>query len=154
MRPGVRGYAVVALRRPKNISNVGSVLRAAGCYGVSMVVLESQRVRSAADTQKAWRHIPTMLVDDVFDARPLQAEAVAVDLVDGARSLVDFIHPERAFYIFGPEDGTLDEETLSRCQKRVMVPTNFCMNLAAAVNVVLYDRLAKQKLRMPNRSSK
>jgi tRNA(Leu) C34 or U34 (ribose-2'-O)-methylase TrmL len=28
-----------------------------------------------------------------------------------------------------------------------MIPTRLCMNLAATVNVVLYDRLAKQLMR-------
>lgn len=41
------------------------------------------------------------------------------------------------------EDGTLREKILSRCRDRVMIPTNGCMNLAATVNVVLYDRTAK-----------
>jgi tRNA(Leu) C34 or U34 (ribose-2'-O)-methylase TrmL len=54
------------------------------------------------------------------------------------------MHPERAFYVFGPEDGTLGTRHLSKCVRKIMVPTKFCMNLAATVNVVLYDRLAKQ----------
>lgn len=37
----------------------------------------------------------------------------------------------------------LARRVLDRCTHRVMVPTAFCMNLAATVNVVLYDRLAK-----------
>ena len=143
-RTSQRGYSSVALRSPKNTNNVGSVLRAAGCYGVDLVVVESQRVHSLTDAQKAWRHIPTICVEDVFEARPFGSQAVAIDLVEGAVSLVDFVHPERAFYVFGPEEGTLGGLTLAQCQHRVMVPTAFCMNLAAAVNVVLYDRLAKQ----------
>ena len=59
------------------------------------------------------------------------------------RNLKDFRHPERAFYVFGPEDGSLTEKTLSICQDVVYVPTKASMNLAATVNVVLYDRLSK-----------
>ena len=139
-----RGFSCVALRSPKNPVNVGFALRAAMVYGASLVVAESKRVKAGSDVYKAWRHIPTICVDNVFDARPFQCEAVAVDLVESATSLVDFVHPERAFYIFGPEDGTLGESILSKCQHKVMVPTNGCMNLAASINVVLYDRLAKQ----------
>ena len=32
---------------------------------------------------------------------------------------------------------------LSWCRDVVYIPTNGCMNLAACVNVVLYDRLSK-----------
>ena len=45
---------------------------------------------------------------------------------------------------FGPEDGTLGPEILAWCRDVVYVPTRYCMNLAATVNVVLYDRAAKQ----------
>ena len=54
------------------------------------------------------------------------------------------MHPARAFYIFGPEDGTLDPARFKAVQEVIYVPTHGCMNLAASVNVILYDRLAKQ----------
>lgn len=74
---------------------------------------------------------------------PFDAVPVAVDLVEGAVELPAFQHPTRAFYVFGPEDGTLGAATLHWCAHRVMVPTRGCMNLAATVNVILYDRMAK-----------
>jgi tRNA(Leu) C34 or U34 (ribose-2'-O)-methylase TrmL len=83
-------------------------------------------------------------VADLFDAIPHDCVPVAVDLIEGARDLTHYTHPERAFYIFGPEDGTLGKAITDRCHDKVFVPTAFCMNLAAAVNVVLYDRAAKQ----------
>lgn len=144
-----RGFASVALFNPKSRENVGSVLRAAGCYDVSMVVISGMRPehfmgRINTDTQKAYRHIPTLRVADVFEAVPFDCVPVAVELLPHAKSLVNFVHPERAYYIFGPEDGTLGSAVTDRCKYAVQVPTKFCMNLAATVNVVLYDRLAKQ----------
>ena len=56
---------------------------------------------------------------------------------------MDFIHPEQAYYIFGPEDGSLKSEILDRCDHVVYIPTIGCMNLAATVHVVLYDRMSK-----------
>ncbi len=100
--------------------------------------------RIATDTQKAYRSLPVLRVPDVFDALPYDCVPVAVELLEESRSLVDFTHPERAFYIFGPEDATLGRAITERCKFCVQVPTRFCMNLAAAANVVLYDRLAKQ----------
>ena len=61
-----------------------------------------------------------------------------------ATPLPQYKHPDRAFYIFGPEDGTLGQSVTGWCRDIIYVPTIFCMNLAAAVNVVLYDRMAKR----------
>lgn len=143
--PAGRGHAAIGLIQPKTVANVGAVLRAAHVYGASMVAVQGERcpMKSAQDTTKAWRHMPVLRGDDLFDLIPYGAQPVAVDLVDGAHSLPDFVHPQSAFYIFGPEDGTLSASILERCHYRVMIPTRFCMNLAATVNVVLYDRLAK-----------
>lgn len=140
-----RGYASIGLVRPKDTKNVGAVLRAAFCYGAAMVAIQGDRtpVKSSQDTPQAWRHIPVLRGDDLRALIPYDAVPVAVDLVDDAIQLPAFQHPQRAFYVFGPEDGTLGTETLSWCRHRVMVPTRFCMNLAATVNVILYDRLAK-----------
>ena len=145
-----RGYVAIALWNPKTPANVGGVLRAAGCYGADLVVIGGKRRiptlrHLATDVGDAWKHIPTLQPEDPFDAMPLGAIPVAVDLVEGAIPLPRFVHPERAFYVFGPEDGTLQATITKRCKYKVMVPTAFCMNLAACVNVILYDRLAKME---------
>ena len=142
-----RGYAVIALDNIKNPINLGSAMRAAQCYQASLILIGGPRMQRigkiATDTTKAYRHIPTMMVDDVMEHIPHDCVPVAVDLVEGARSLVNYCHPGRAFYVFGAEDSTLGKRVLERCRDRVMVPTVGCMNLAASVNVILYDRLAK-----------
>lgn len=142
-----RGYSVIALDNPKCLANLGGAMRAAGCYGASLILVGGGRIerlgRLATDTMKAYRHIPTMMVDDVMNHIPHDCVPIAVDLVEGARQLPGYTHPERAFYIFGPEDGTLGKRVIDRCRDKIMVPTFGCMNLAASVNVILYDRLAK-----------
>lgn len=89
-----------------------------------------------------YRHIPLLTVSNLREAIPFDCVPVAVDLLEGATSLPDYEHPRSAFYIFGPEDGTLGRETLEWCRDRVVIPAG-CLNLAAAVNIVLYDRAAK-----------
>lgn len=140
-----RGFAAIGLHMPKTASNIGSVLRAAHCYGVSMVAQTGNRFRSAStDTTKAYRHLPLLNTDNLRALIPHDCVPVAIDLIEGARDLTTYIHPERAFYIFGPEDGTLGPSITGWCRDKVFVPTAFCMNLAACVNVVLYDRMSKQ----------
>ena len=144
----MRGYAAIGLDNPKNNLNVGSAMRAVGVYKASMLAVSGKRIGAGStDTMKHHKHIPLLHADDIFDLIPFDCVPVAVDLVEGATSLVDYIHPERAFYIFGAEDATLGERVLSRCRDVVYVPTSGCMNLAATVNVVLYDRMEKQKIK-------
>jgi tRNA(Leu) C34 or U34 (ribose-2'-O)-methylase TrmL len=139
-----RGYAAIGLHMPKTPANVGSVLRSAGCFDVAAVIKSGRRYRNAStDTQKAYRHLPLIEVDSLREAIPYGAIPVAVDLVDGACHLHEYVHPERAFYVFGPEDGTLGEDVLSWCPHRVMIPTRYCLNLAVTVGAILYDRQAK-----------
>lgn len=139
-----RGYAAIGLHCPKDRHNVGSALRIAGCYDAAFVAYSGNRYRPCAtDTQKAFRHIPLHRVEAMRDIIPYDCVPIAVDLVPGAVSLADYVHPERAFYIFGPEDGTLGAETLQLCRDRVMIPTAYCLNLAITVGTVLYDRQAK-----------
>ena len=141
-----RGFACIGLFRPKTAENVGAVLRAAHCYRAAQINIEGGRndfLRHCTNTPMAHRHTPTFLVADVLDYIPFDAQVVAVDLIDGAVPLPEFQHPQRAVYIFGPEDGTLGRRHTERAQHTVYIPTRSCMNLAATVNVVLYDRLAK-----------
>ena len=140
----MRGFSAIGIVQPKNGLNVGSALRAAGIYGAAMVATTGTRYKKAStDTMKAYRHVPLLRADDLKDVIPYDCVPVAVDIVEGATPLQEYKHPERAFYIFGAEDGTLGKKTLDWCRDVVYVPTAGCMNLAAAVNVVLYDRLAK-----------
>lgn len=141
-----RGYAAIGLHIPKSALNVGSALRAAGCYGAAMVAASGQRYhRAATDTQATFRHLPLLQTDDLHSVIPFGCVPVAVDLIDGAIPLPSYTHPERAFYIFGPEDGTLGHGITSWCRDVIYVPTRHCMNLAATVNVVLYDRMVKRE---------
>jgi len=141
-----RGYAAIGLHRPKFSLNVGSVIRAAHVYGAALVVTSGQRyTRAQTDVSKGYRHIPLQHADDLHAAIPFDCVPVAIDLIDGAKPLHSYTHPERAFYILGPEDGTLGRAVTAWCRDVVYVATpGHCMNLAAAANVVLYDRLAKR----------
>lgn len=144
MEDKVRGFAAIGLDNPKCMANVGGAMRAAGCYGAAMVAMSGRRFAKApTDVKKQYRMTPVIETEDLRLVIPYDCVPVAIDLVHGAKSLVSFSHPERAFYIFGAEDATLGDRVLSWCRDVVYVPTNSCMNLAATVNVVLYDRMVK-----------
>lgn len=134
----------IGLHNPKNEINVGHVLRAADAFGASMVAITGNRVRSATNVSSAERHIPVIRGNDLHELIPFGCVPVAVELIVGAIDLRSFIHPRNAFYVFGAEDATLGKKVLSWCKFVVYVPTKICLNLSACVNVVLYDRLAKE----------
>jgi tRNA(Leu) C34 or U34 (ribose-2'-O)-methylase TrmL len=83
-----------------------------------------------------------------LDSVAEDTQIVCVELVEGAIPLPEYQHPDKALYIFGPEDGTLTQRMIDRADAVVYVPTIGSMNLAATVNVVLYDRMAKSALTM------
>ena len=142
-----KGYCCIGLFNPKSPENVGSVLRAAGCYGVNSVFYTGVRYDRAkdfvTDTKKVHQKIPLIGIDDLQQVIPLGCTPVAIELIKDAKPLPDYRHPERAFYVFGPEDGTLDKHVRSWCADVVYIPTVRCMNLAATVIVVLFDHRVK-----------
>lgn len=142
----------IGLVNPKTPVNVGGIMRASGCYGVDGVFYTGRRYELAArsgavqyhvDTKDAGERIPLTGVTSLLASIPADTKLICVDLVVGAMPLPDFVHPAKAFYVFGPEDGTIGQEIIDKADAVVYVPTVGCMNLAASVNVLLYDRLAK-----------
>lgn len=144
----LRGYFGVGLCMPRDPANVGCAMRACGCFGAAFLAYSGKRYKKhAADTQQAHRHMPMFhygdAPEDILKLVPYDCVPVAVELVPGATALQDYQHPERAFYVFGPEDGSLSGAVMDQCRDRVVIPSAFCVNLGAAVNIVLYDRKAK-----------
>jgi len=137
----------IGLSDPKNPVNVGLIMRAAGCFQVDSVFYTGERYDRAVpfytDTQNASLSIPLTWVPSLPGEVADDTHVVCVELVEGSTPLPTFQHPEKALYIFGPEDGTIEQEVLDRADSVVFIPTIGCLNLAAAVNVMLYDRLAK-----------
>jgi len=139
-----RGYVGLGLVNPKHDCNVGSILRLAYNFDCAFVAYTGKRYRKhGSDTQKAWRHIPLFRADDLKSIIPYDCVPIAIEINGKAKSIVSFNHPQRAFYIFGPEDGSVTKELLSFCRHVLYVPTTHCMNLAVTAGVVLYDRLNK-----------
>ncbi len=130
-------------------SNVGAVMRAAGCYGATAVHYTDVRFSRAStyhtDTQnrQSQIQIPLMSMTSLTDDLPSTVSIVCVELAEGATPLLEFNHPRDALYIFGPEDGSIEQSIIDQTDHVVYVPTIVCMHLAATVNVLLYDRLAK-----------
>jgi tRNA(Leu) C34 or U34 (ribose-2'-O)-methylase TrmL len=139
----------IGLSNPKSPTNVGAVMRAAGCYGVNKVIYTGTRydraVKLNTDTKQVSNKIPLTQQRQLLDDKKSDVKVICVDLVEGAIPLPNFDHPQHAIYLFGPEDGTLSQQLINQADAVVYIPTIGCMNLAATVNVLLYDRLSKSE---------
>ena len=148
MNPAI---SCIGLLNPKSPENVASVLRAAGNYRVNSVFYTGTRYPRAAKlnpctvdmSRKVSKDIALTGVENLIDDTPDELDIVCIEFAENAIALPAYQHPRDALYIFGPEDGTISQNIIDRADAVVYVPTFGCMNLAATVNVVLYDRLAK-----------
>jgi len=139
----------IGLSNPKTPTNVGAVMRAVSCFQANAVFYTGDRYDRAArfytNRQETASTTPVSEVKCLLESVPEDTKIVCVELVEGAIPLPEYQHPKKAFYIFGPEDGTLSQEMIDKADSVVYIPTIGCLNVAMAVNVVLYDRLAKSK---------
>jgi len=141
----------IGLSNPKSPDNVGAILRASANYQVDSVFYTGIRYpqalkragRSVDMSRKLGKDIPITQVNSLLDAVTENVKIVCIEFAEGAVALPEFRHPEQALYIFGPEDGSIEQEVIDKADHVVFVPTISCMNLSASVNVLLYDRMAK-----------
>ena len=144
----------LGLISPKYITNVASAVRAAAVYGAKEVWYTGARIPAESTKEnrlprelrmRAYDCVSLRHTDRLFDQLTEGVTPVAIELLSGSQPLTSFVHPENAIYILGPEDGTIPAVARRHCHQFVHVPSpgGFCMNLAATINVVLYDRFAK-----------
>jgi len=145
----------IGLINPKSPDNVGSVMRAAGNFRVDSVFFTGPRYpralkrkpRSVDMSRKVSQNVPISEVSCLLKSIPEDMKIVCVEFAENALALPTYQHPEKAFYIFGPEDGSISQDIIDKADAVIYVPTVGCMNLGASVNVLLYDRIAKSSQR-------
>lgn len=141
----------LGLVNPKSPDNVGSVLRAAANYGVNKVFYTGDRYPRAIErktrtvdmSRKISKDVLITQTDCLVSVIAKNIKIVCVEFALNAIPLPEYEHPENAIYIFGPEDGSIEQTIIDQADDVVYVPTIGCMNLSASVNVLLYDRLLK-----------
>ncbi len=140
-----RGYFAIGVERISKSMNLGNLMRSAHGFGASFVFTidaDSRAFEAKSDTSKAAAHLPAYHWADASEMQlPLHCRLVGVELLDEAIDLPSFRHPKRAAYVLGPERGSLSKELLGRCDYVVKIPTAFCVNVAMAGAIVMYDRV-------------
>jgi tRNA G18 (ribose-2'-O)-methylase SpoU len=142
----MRGYFGIGVEGVSKAMNAGGVFRAAHAFGASFVFLIGANYTRAeaanADTSDTPGQIPLYEFPDVKSLRlPRDCRLVGIEFLEDAAALPSFRHPRTAAYVLGHERGSLSPELLALCDEVVKIPTRFCLNLAVAGAIVMYDRL-------------
>jgi len=142
--PTARGYFAIGAERMSKSLNLGNLMRSAHGFGASFtftIGATYQALEARADTSKGRDHLPHYnwaTLDELV--LPQGCALVGIELTEAAIDLPSFRHPLKAAYILGPEHGSLSEPILSQCHYVVKIPTRFCVNVAMAGAIVMYDR--------------
>jgi tRNA(Leu) C34 or U34 (ribose-2'-O)-methylase TrmL len=151
--PTIGQGPAIALIDPKYPNNVGMIVRLASCYGLRQVWFTGHRVTLNAakgerlpreERMKGYKEVELIHDDYLFDKFAADTVPVAIEVRAAAEALFSFEHPERALYVFGPEDGSIPKVQLRHCHRFLVIPTRHCLNLATAVATVLWDRESKR----------
>lgn len=141
----MRGYFAIGVERISKQMNLGNLFRSAHAFGASFVFTigaHYKAIEAKSDTSKGTMHLPLYHWESVGDLQiPIGCQLVGVELLDEAVDLPSFRHPLNAAYVLGPEKGALSDELLARCSHTVKIPTSFCINVAMAGAIVMYDRI-------------
>jgi tRNA G18 (ribose-2'-O)-methylase SpoU len=140
-----RGYFAIGAERISKALNLGNLMRSAHGFGASFtftVGAAYQALEAHADTSKGAQHLPHYnWASPEQLVLPAGCRLVGVELLDEAIDLPSFHHPRCAAYVLGPERGSLSPQLVARCDYVVRIPTSFCVNLAMAGAIVMYDRV-------------
>jgi tRNA G18 (ribose-2'-O)-methylase SpoU len=143
--PQPRGYFAIGAERMSKALNLGNLMRSAHAFGASFtftIGATYQALEARADTSKGQWHLPHYDWTSLDEMQlPRGCKLVGVELTDDAIDLPSFHHPLRAAYVLGPERGSLSDVLLARCDHVVKIPTAFCINVAMAGAIVMYDRV-------------
>ena len=142
-----RGYFGIGIQGVKNSHNTGTLWRSAYCLGANFIFTIGERYQNqCSDTTKSYRHIPYWRMNSLMDFHdhiPYDCQVVGIESTDEAVDLRNFVHPERCMYVLGPEDGSLSKELVDMCQYIVKIDSRYCLNVAVAGSIVMYDRACK-----------
>ncbi len=152
--PLPRGYFAIGAERMSKALNLGNLMRSAHGFGASFtftIGASYHAMEARADTSKGQWHLPHYNWSRTPDlSLPQGCKLVGVELLEDATDLPSFRHPLRAAYVLGPEQGTLSPPLIERCDYVVKIPTRFCINVAMAGAIVMYDRI-RSLARFPER---
>lgn len=144
---GRRGYFGVGIYGPQYECNVGTLFRSAVAFGASFIFTIGKKYkRQSSDTVNSPQVIPYykyLTSDDFIKSVPSGCRIICVEISEKARNLINFCHPEQAIYLLGSETNGIPRRFMED-KLVVQIPTRYCLNVASAGTVIMYDRISKQ----------
>lgn len=141
-------YFGIGIYHTKTEVNVGSLYRSAYLMGASFVFTIGKRYkRQASDTYNVTKQIPYFdykSFDEFYANMPIDCKLIAVELLENAKPIYDFVHPHNAIYLLGAEDQGIPANIISRCHETIFLPTKHSLNVANMGTIVCYDRKLKE----------
>ena len=141
----MRGYFAIGVEGISKPMNVGNLFRSARAFGASFtftVDAMETAVSVPSDTGRSAEHMPFYAWKSLDEmALPKGCRLVGVELTDEAIELPSFRHPAQCAYVLGPERASLSPQLIEACEFVVKIPTQYCINVAVAGAIVMYDRM-------------
>lgn len=141
----MRGFFAIGAQGISKPMNLGNLMRSAHAFGASFVfTIDAHKKLETpqSDTSNAPIHLPYYQWQSIAEMDlPENCKLVGVELLDKAVDLPSFRHPLQAAYVLGPERGSLSPELIEKCDHIVKIPTSFCINVATAGAIIMYDRI-------------
>jgi len=142
----------VVMVNPKYPHNLAAAIRACSCFGVDNLIYTGDRmdIKPNERLPREERMKGYAAVDWRRSDFPLNGRGtpVCVEVMENSEPLTTFVHPDDAIYVFGPEDGGVPQTFRLNCFRFVHIPAHHCLNVAAAINVVLAHRFM-QRMKEP-----
>lgn len=143
----IKGYFGIGIENAKTVHNIGCLYRSAHALGADFIFMIGTRYkRQASDTTFALKHIPFYEHKDFqsfYENMPKNCRLIGVEISGTSRPITNYIHPERAIYLLGAEDSGLSKVSRAACHDMIEIPSKFCLNVATAGSIIMYDRNLK-----------
>ena len=152
----MRGYFGIGIIGCKTAENIGCLWRSAHNFGAAFCfVIGARYKRQSSDTTHTSLHVPFFQYDTVDNfvkhGIPCGTRIVAIEQTTTSDPLHTFEHHQRCVYLLGAEDTGVPYSLIETyCHDVVHIDTPWCVNVAVAGSIVMYDRCAKQKRGIPH----
>jgi tRNA(Leu) C34 or U34 (ribose-2'-O)-methylase TrmL len=140
----------VVLIDPKYPHNVGATIRACSCFDIKSLVWTGERVNPAKyerlpreERMKGYKRVDFRNHQRPFDLFAKDSVPVCVEVFESSEPLTLF---DMLCTSLAPRTAEFPQVVRRLCHRFVHIPAHFCLNLSAAVNVVLAHRLMSRQL--------
>ena len=144
-----RGYFGIGVEGISKAMNLGNLFRTGHAFGASFAFTINAHYSlklGKSDTSGTPANIPFFNFDAPDDLVLGEGcTLIGIEMVERATDLPSFYHPRCAAYVLGPERGELSPRLMDKCSQIVQIPAKFCINVATAGAIVMYDRLINRR---------